>query len=375
MRKQHEVLEIINRIKHDKKLICIYGMGKIGTGYGKAILESLDLYPDFYCDNDSGKWNEEQHGDEVYCISPKRLSELSNVACFVLLGQKYEEEAINLLSGLGIDTIISWDELCSLDIVIDKFYKKKPEHNFKERELEYKLYNNNELEYNVANYGRKKYAIYTCITGGYDDVVEPECILEDADYFLISDTEPKGLKVLNWINSYDIIPAFIKDNIRRARFCKIIGYRIFKDYEYSIYIDGNVKIKENIDDYYKYVGKSGLATHRNAYNNCLYSEGIKVIAAKRACEDEVIGQIQCYKAEGMPRNWGEFQTAILVRENNNLVLKKLMESWWKEVYTKSWRDQLSITYCMWKNNMNISDVGILGPNMRGNKDFEWVKSH
>ena len=82
-----------------------------------------------------------------------------------------------------------------------------------------------------------------------------------------------------------------------------------------------------------------------------------------------------YRQEGMPREYGEFECGILVRENKNILCKTIMHDWWREVYVHSYRDQLSFTYSLWKNGVKSSKIGKLGVDIRENSDLIFVKGH
>lgn len=376
MRKQEDVMKDIERVLNEKMLVCVFGVGKVGTGKGQELLKMVGVHADFYCDNNEKRWGEEIETG-VFCVSPDDIIKYEKKACFVMIGQFHQEKVLEQVKNMGFDIVINYGELCSLDVIVDKFFECSEKITEQEFYIKRKtlLEKREEKEYQVPNLKNKKIAVYTCISGNYDNVVEPEVISEECDYYLISDNNPGNLKIFQWIDINKIVPEWVTDNPRRNRYCKINVSKIFASYPYSIYIDGNVKIVGEITKYINVIGKSGFANHLHAYNNCLYVEAIRVIAVK--VEDEKLAKMQMvnYREEGMPRNYGEFQNAILVRENNNFICKKLMEDWWREVFTKSYRDQLSLTYCLWKNGIEMKDVGVLGENMRKNKDFVWVSRH
>ena len=58
----------------------------------------------------------------------------------------------------------------------------------------------------------------------------------------------------------------------------------------------------------------------------------------------------------MPKNYGLNETNILLRRHNVPQIIKLMDEWWSyiEKYTK--RDQLSLSYVLWKNDISIDDI-------------------
>ena len=104
--------------------------------------------------------------------------------------------------------------------------------------------------------------VYTSVFGGYDDIVEQNLPSEwDWKYF----SEENSLSLYT-------------DNTRNAKIFKILPHRYFQDYEYSIFIDGNMTIKGDINELVeKYLSDSNVAFFSHGGNqldsrNCAYDE-------------------------------------------------------------------------------------------------------
>lgn len=93
---------------------------------------------------------------------------------------------------------------------------------------------------------KKQIAAYTCIVGNYDKLKEPISVSEDCDYYVISDEKPPVDSIFQYINIDDCIPHYIEDDVKKNRYCKINVHKLFPQYRYSIYFDGNVRLKNNI---------------------------------------------------------------------------------------------------------------------------------
>ena len=90
-------------------------------------------------------------------------------------------------------------------------------------------------------------AIYTCIWGAYDDLIEPDCVPDNCDYFAITDREvPEGSawKKLDVSAFSDRLAGMTNAQINR--YFKMMPHLLFPDYEYSIYVDGNVEIVSDL---------------------------------------------------------------------------------------------------------------------------------
>ena len=56
----------------------------------------------------------------------------------------------------------------------------------------------------------------------------------------------------------------------------------------------------------------------------------------------------------MPKNFGLYETNIFYRSLRDEGVNKLMDMWANELINNSHRDQLSLTYCIWK--LNCKDI-------------------
>lgn len=372
MRKQIEINRDLDYIKSNNLEVYAFGCGSMGKGPGFDIVNFLGMRITNYCDNDSGLWGKEIRSG-VTCISPEIFRHKKNVACFALVGCTLEEEILNQLKEYGIKIIITYQEICILDAVIERFIEYCSRENVWSGEPE-----KEELMYRitpVSNPKNKKFAVYTCIAGGYDSVVEPAYPSEDCDYYLISDRNPQNLEIFQWMNLNEIVPEGVEDNFRKNRFCKILGPEIFSEYDYSIYVDGNIKIMGDVRKYAGMTGRSGIAAHELPDLDDLYAHAMVCTIAKFDKRSLVYKQIDDYYKEGMPRHYGMFECTILVRENKNPICRRIMADWWDQVWKRSYRDQLSLTYCLWKNGMTAGDAGVLGKNYRMNADFRRTSEH
>lgn len=188
--------------------------------------------------------------------------------------------------------------------------------------------------------------VYSAITGDYDTVDDDFVMNPNFDYILF--TNNRNIKSDKWkVVFLENVEEL--DQIRLARRVKILGYQYLQEYDYSIWIDGKIKIVGDIAEYVrKCKGKSPILAFPHNINNCVYEELEACIALKKDNNDTMIGQIEGYKKEGYPVDYGMVDSCILVRELKHEKLNDVMDLWWHEVSTKSYRDQLSFNYAFWK---------------------------
>lgn len=221
----------------------------------------------------------------------------------------------------------------------------------------------------------KKIAIYTCITGDYDNVHIPLVTFDNVDYYLFTDDLNK-YKKYNDIYKIVELPKEVIDlgPALANRYAKFHPFELLKGYDYSIYIDGNVRIVSDIRGFvYKSVCKSGIAMHRHSSRTCAYKEAEVCILKKKGNIDLIKKQMERYKIDGFPSLYGMNECSVIVSDLHNENGKQLFNAWWDEFKKfSSFRDQLSWPYVLWKNNYKIDDVGILGYNVNINYKLERI---
>ena len=224
-----------------------------------------------------------------------------------------------------------------------------------------------------------KKVIYTTIFGGYDELTEPNFVPDGWDFICFTDTD---LKSKNW----KIVKTtpFYNDNTRNAKQYKVLPHRHLSDYEYSIFIDGNMTIRNNPDELISnYLSNSNVAFFDHNKNlldprDCIYKEAEIIFEFGRRNGNykdnpELIkSQMEKYISEGYPKDNGLITGMIIIRKHNEKDCVKVMEDWWTEIKYHSRRDQLSFNYVAWKNNTNFN---YLPGDSRDNKWFVSLGKH
>ena len=77
-----------------------------------------------------------------------------------------------------------------------------------------------------------------------------------------------------------------------------------------------------------------------------------------------IGQVEYYRSEGHPENWGLFASGAITRRHNEKT-KLMGELWWHENRTKTFQDQLSLPVvvrsCEQENGLKYNVCGVGTP--------------
>lgn len=220
-----------------------------------------------------------------------------------------------------------------------------------------------------------KIAVYTSIFGGYDVLYEEQFKMNGVDYICFTDSDIKSetWKVVKSTPIYN-------DSNRNAKKYKILPHRYLKDYDYSVWIDGNILVISDIRDLVTQ-GKYQVFNHNQTLDkrDCIYQEYNAIIKLGKQnggnYKDNphvMYKQIRRYIEEGYPENNGLATNPIILRDHNDSEVIKTMEDWWVEIKYGSKRDQLSFNYIAWKNRFNF--VYLYGDS-RKNKYFLQTGKH
>lgn len=227
-----------------------------------------------------------------------------------------------------------------------------------------------------VNPGTKKIVVYTCITGGYDNILEPSFVTPNVDYICFTDDET--LKSKTW--KFRPIPKELQEysKVKQQRGVKILAHRYLSEYNISIWVDGAVIVKGDINNYLKTLdfNQYSVFIPEHPARKCIYAEKETCVKVRKIKGDEITlanVQMKRYKEEGFPRNYGLVQSNIIIRKHNDQYSKDLMEKWWSELKDYSHRDQLSFNYALWK--VGKKKFKYLIRTTCNSKTFNWIKSH
>ena len=207
----------------------------------------------------------------------------------------------------------------------------------------------------------KKYnlIIYTALIGLYDDLIEIDYYLLPKDTLLLCFTDNIQLTSNNWTIQY--LDCEQEESAIINRKIKILFMDYLPNHEYSLYIDSNIRIKKPILNLFTNLVelKFELIVPKHHRRDCIYEESKPILLLGKEKENIVNSQLNRYRSEGFPKNFGLGENNIIFRNNSSIKLKKLMKQWWEEYESGAKRDQLSLMYCIWKSNFVNYKLGIL----------------
>lgn len=195
-----------------------------------------------------------------------------------------------------------------------------------------------------------KAVVYTCITGNYDRLAEPQVISSGLDYVCFTDDMNRTSKV--W--KFRPIPRSLRDlsAVKQQRLVKIRPHAYLPEYDASIWIDGNLqaigdiqKLLDEVD-----LSKFSLYTRVHPTRTCIYDEAEACIRLHKDTREHIQPQLDRYRSFGYPEKIGMAETNVIIRKHNDLRCILVDDLWATELIQFSHRDQLSFNYACWKNH-------------------------
>ena len=191
--------------------------------------------------------------------------------------------------------------------------------------------------------------VYCANIGRKDVMCEPLVKHNGVDYVYFVDNK-EGYRSSIW----DIREVPLKyDNRLTSKWYKMHPHLVFPG-EDTVWIDGTFIPRETSP-----LGAvtTNLVLRKHADRNCLYDEAAtclnRVKGNPSMIPEDIIRQVAAYRSEGMPKHYGLYQSGVLYRTPEARLFN---EAWWKQVTAFSIRDQISLPYVLWKENIQFSVV-------------------
>ena len=198
----------------------------------------------------------------------------------------------------------------------------------------------------------KHKVIYTCLTGGYDELRQPIAVHPDWDYICFSDCLPLGQ---NGVWNVLPIPYSGNNPIFKSRYPKILPNECLSEYEYSLYIDANLQI--NNAKFYNRL--ESLIQHdvlianvNHPIRDCIYKEILECCDKGLESIFVLSRQWKQLKSRKYPTHWGLYENNVIFRKHNHPAVIRAMESWWKQFHNICHRDQLSLCFVYWQQSIH-----------------------
>ena len=199
---------------------------------------------------------------------------------------------------------------------------------------------NRELKNNQST---GKCVIYTAIFGAYDELIEPRFGDDIFDYVCFTDRDDLSSNIWKIIK----VPQEDGGAATSNRMYKMLPHKFLPEYESSIYVDGNIEVVKNpIHLFNESLSAHSLAFPSHFSRNNIYDEAYVLLRSGRLNFFKAIFQMCEYRRAGFISQVKMGEHNILLRRHSDT--KLIMESWWSEYIKYPSRDQLSLSFVLWK---------------------------
>lgn len=200
---------------------------------------------------------------------------------------------------------------------------------------------------------QNKNVVYTCITGSYDSLIQHGFHSSNWDYLCFTDQE--NLIKQKTAGHWQIQPLRFKTENPQltGRWHKIHPHELLKNYEQSLYVDGNINV---LSPYLFELAKQKqheyiLGQFMHPVRDCIYDEILACLAGQKESKAKLDRVAKLLAQNRFPAHWGLSETGILFRKHHDPACMRIMDEWWYMLENYSVRDQVSLMYILWKNNM------------------------
>lgn len=191
---------------------------------------------------------------------------------------------------------------------------------------------------------KKDITVYTAVSGDFDHLREPEPD-NTAHYVAFTDLPTEAWEKRKPYDKF-------KSDRRNSRAPKILSH-LFVDTEYSVYLDGNIRLKvpaqRLVDEFLK---DKDVAVFRHIGRDCLYDEAEACYALKKGDPLELAEQVRAYAKRKHPKHAGLAECGVIIRRNTPEV-QRMNEKWWAELCRYTERDQISFPVAFDLDRVNL----------------------
>jgi hypothetical protein len=176
---------------------------------------------------------------------------------------------------------------------------------------------------------------------------------EGVDYICLVDD--LALPALGW--DVRLMPQPGLPPASRCRWAKFHPHHVFPRHTASIYVDGNIEIIGDLAPLLRILVCHPIAMYEHPFRRCSYAEAIECELIGFDKPERICQQFERYRVAGFPRDLGLFEANVILRTHRDPALMRAMDRWWAEWQSGVKRDQLSLTYALWREGLAAKSLG------------------
>lgn len=200
---------------------------------------------------------------------------------------------------------------------------------------------------------KKKYVVYTCLAGDYDNLPPIQINNKKIDYICFTDQK---INSKNWKMKKLISSPKIKDPFLINRYHKFFAHKFLNNYNFSIYIDSNMKIKKDMINIFNKFERNNypIAVFKHIKKRTIHSEIEKINKIEKFdnfSKNNISDLKNLYKENKISLSLEIPMTQAIVRNHKFKKFDLPMSVWWTSIHLFVNRDQLTFPF-VWKKYLN-----------------------
>ena len=199
---------------------------------------------------------------------------------------------------------------------------------------------------------KKKIAVYTCMTGNYDNIKEIKNKEKGIDYYCF--TNNKNVKSNTWKVIY--IEDKTLSNVELARKTKIMGTPMLNEkYDILVWMDAAVTFKKSIHDFInQYLNKKdSFVAFKHGNRNNIKEEMEACFRFNKEEKDKIERLMKFYEEEDYNYDNGLIESTVFIKRPKDRKVKETSNLWFSMIVNYTKRDQLSFNYCIKKTGLKV----------------------
>jgi hypothetical protein len=174
---------------------------------------------------------------------------------------------------------------------------------------------------------------------------------DEVSYVLVTD-DPE-MRVPGW-HTHVIDNDQYKSTRAANRYFKMLPHRAFPEFDYSLYIDGNIRLLSDVKPVFDefIASKACLGLFPHPLRNSVKEEVEACLQAGKVVDnDNLQRELAHYRQERFPDNVGLIEASVILKNHRHPGLDRAMEAWWHMFERFETRDQFSLPFVLWKTKV------------------------
>ena len=215
-----------------------------------------------------------------------------------------------------------------------------------------------------------RHAVYTCVLGRYDAVYPPILSTPGVDHLLFTDQTgglPRG-----WRSVQPSQDGALSAQMAN-RHCKFFPELYLPDYDASLYIDGNIRLRGDLRPLFDLLDQGfDMVLLRHSKRQSVEEE-VHACARRGKADPEVLrAELAALQSNGFVDSGILSENNVVLRRHGVSAVESAMQEWWAHTLAHSGRDQISLPFFLQKHAVRVL---VLPFNARGPNPFFYDYPH